>query len=145
MDKRNFAEPGSVSHGTMREEDLIPCFLDVLESIDPEVHASAVKEGIECRVLYPKAPHCIRAYPFKGYHDRALIDSALKLSGEFTEYLFDKLDTFAPEGHYFGAHPGDGCDYGFWPCGDDCDYGFWPCDDDCDYGFWPCDDDCADE
>jgi hypothetical protein len=30
------------------------------------------------------------------------------------EALFDALNDYAPEGFYFGASMGDGCDYGYW-------------------------------
>jgi len=34
------------------------------------------------------------------------------------ESLFDALECYAPQGFYFGAHPGDGSDYGLWLCED---------------------------
>lgn len=91
--------PGSVSEGTHREADLIPKYLAVLETYAPE--------RVEyLRGVYPKSMNYW------------LGDSILsfRLENEWLlESLYDELDKLAPEGHYFGAHPGDGADFGFWP------------------------------
>jgi hypothetical protein len=87
-----YAEPGSVSHGTLLEEDLIPAFMDELEYLDPEAYAEA-KAELEL---------------FSG-------EDEVGLSLFLNDYLFDLLDEYSPPGHYFGAHPGDGSDFGWWP------------------------------
>lgn len=78
--------PGTVIHGTMRNDDLIPAFRRELERIDALAEASIVPA------------------------DDPESDDGQE---ELTE-LFAALDRYAPEGHYFGAHSGDGSDYGFW-------------------------------
>ena len=83
----------SVSHGTMRSEDLIPAFLDVLKQYAPDNYDAYVKANPEVLDL-------------DGMDDETL--------SWVVEELFDELDKIAPEGTYFGAHPGDGSDYGFW-------------------------------
>lgn len=77
----------TISHGTMRPEDLIPKFLEVLEELNPKVGESA-----------------------KRWNELAIQEA----QSQFLSELFDLLDQEAPEGFYFGPHPGDGSDYGFW-------------------------------
>lgn len=83
---------GSVSHGTMRDEDLVPCFLDVVEELGSK-------------------DKCIKAIRKRmrreGYWESDDV-------GYDLEELYDLLNELAPDGYYFGAHPGDGSDYGFW-------------------------------
>ena len=83
----------SVSWGTMRSEDLIPKFLGVLKQYAPDNYDAYVKANPEVLDL-------------KGMDDETL--------GWVVDELFDELDKIAPEGTYFGAHPDDGADYGFW-------------------------------
>lgn len=87
--KRQPHNMGTISHGTMRPEDLIPTFTDWLESQKP---------------LRREHRKMLTAWKNEDEYD-----------GEtFLEDLFDALGEYAPPYFYFGAHPGDGSDYGYW-------------------------------
>lgn len=75
---------GTVSHGTLRPEDLIEAFGAALDHMDPENY-------------------------------RALSTSISPIDWELVIEYIEALDALAPEGFYFGAHEGDGSDFGFWP------------------------------
>jgi hypothetical protein len=91
----NFPLLGTVSHGTMRAEDLIPAFCDALDALGRHDCASMARSA------YEGAP-C----------------DADNL-GYILDFLFNALDACAPRAYYFGAHPGDGSDYGFWQIEED--------------------------
>jgi len=100
---------GTVSHGTMRQEDLIPSFLGVLEELD-KTRWQVLVEGHQ-DVLDRFGDLRLEWVAGSGeYIPDDKIDSAHYL----LDVLFDTLDDLAPEGYYFGANPGDGSDYGFW-------------------------------
>jgi hypothetical protein len=100
---------GTVIAGTMRIEDLIPAFLDELERIDPFEAASLAEEFADLLARVADAPDtATRASVFASDDAAALLEA-----------LFDALDERAPDGAYFGAHPGDGADFGFWPVQND--------------------------
>lgn len=82
----NQANIGTVSCGTMVDQDLFDAFISELEYLDPAAHNDFIEEMQD--------------------HGDSISDSV--------ERLFDVLDEYAPDGAYFGAHVGDGCDYGFW-------------------------------
>ena len=91
-------EPGTVSAGTMRDQDLIPSFLTVLDEHAPE-------KAEELRGLYPNT--------LENLDDEPDVDDTAR--SMLVHDLFEALNEIAPEDHYFGAHEGDGADYGFWP------------------------------
>lgn len=80
-----FIFKGTVSHGTMRPEDLEPVFEQVLNELNPD-RAARLRHDYVAEL------------------DRQVYIVA----------LMDALDLEAPKGYYFGPHPGDGSDYGFW-------------------------------
>lgn len=87
---------GSVSHGTMRPEDLIPCFLWELEHQKP------------LRREHRKLAREIRSHmDSEDYYESE--ESTWDL-----ESLFEALGEYAPKYFYFGSHPGDGSDFGYW-------------------------------
>lgn len=94
MTKQSKAQFGSISSGTMRPEDLIPDFVYELRQLcgDDADHLKL----------------CAEANAIEDFEIEA------DIADEVLSDLFDALDSYAPAYGYFGAHPGDGADYGFW-------------------------------
>lgn len=90
---------GTVISGTMRPEDLIPAFARELEYMLQGPTA-------EMAALIAEANTLMSCY--------ARTDAWYMNAEALVEELFDALNAVAPEGQYFGPHPGDGSDYGFW-------------------------------
>ena len=80
---------GTIIEGTMRSEDLIPAFCDALDDIEP---GNAVTIAA-----------------------RAITDFDSNAAWEMAHSLGDELNAHSLPFSYFGAHVGDGADYGFWP------------------------------
>ena len=89
-------------HGTHRACDLIPVFLGVIEN----------------------TPEYTQIMQTNNYNLKVIFDCSADENDErwesddmcyfLNEELFNILDSYAPEGYYFGAHQGDGSDFGFW-------------------------------
>ena len=90
----------SISHGTHRNKDLIAAFVGELRALGSE-HEIIAEAGAVLLL------HDI------GYK---LMDS--DAATELTHALMDELGCHAGPGLYFGTHPGDGSDFGFWPVED---------------------------
>ena len=98
---------GSVISGTMRTQDLAPAFLDLLTDVPPHARSKAFDEGLFV-ILGRVTEACVLG-------DDAEYWQSDTCSWDM-DWMYDALSDLAPDGCYFGAHPGDGADYGFWPC-----------------------------
>ncbi len=87
---------GSVSSGTMLPEDLIPSFLWELE------HQAKLHKGHKGLI-----EEINERMEDEEYFDSEDADYDL-------DALFDALNEYCMPYFYFGAHPGDGADYGYW-------------------------------
>lgn len=85
---RQYASIGSVSEGTLRDDDLIDSFIWELKQFNKR-----------------KAAH------FQAEANR--IEEEYK--SELIDELIDALNEYAPPYSYFGTHEGDGASFGFWP------------------------------
>ena len=106
--RNNPIEPGTVIHATLRSQDLIPAFLDVLRIHNPEAYQQLMIPGAGFAAL-----------PSYAQEDEDSDWWYSEDADHLVELLFDSLNELAPEGHYFGSHPGDGSDFGFWACEED--------------------------
>jgi hypothetical protein len=97
---------GSISTGTLRLADLVPRFADELERLArargrQRLPAARLRER---RDLLRRARELVRSADWDG-------DEAHEVYSD----LCDALDSLAPLYARFGAHEGDGADFGFWP------------------------------
>jgi hypothetical protein len=101
---------GTVSHATLRTEDLIDAFSDELSAI------VCAKDRTESeRELLSLAS----AWLGREQDDEAPKQDIHEEEGsQLVNDLVDALNDHAPACTYFGAHEGDGSDFGFWPSWD---------------------------
>lgn len=90
---KHYAQFGSISNGTMRAEDLCDTFAWELSTLARR--AGRIRE-----------------------FSKLIKEARTEPDDDVVNDLFDALQEFAPPYGYFGAHPGDGSDYGFWMYGD---------------------------
>ena len=94
----------TVIHGTHRACDLVPAFLDVIKDT-PEYLQITMSNAEYLNVIYdPTASDDDERWESEG------------MTYFLNEELFDVLDSYAPDGYYFGSHIGDGSDFGYWKC-----------------------------
>lgn len=92
----------SIIHGTMRTQDILPELLDAVRDYAPH-HYAAYR-------VTPFRPIPAWAWEY-GDSEWWNSEAAMDLMNE----LSDILNEVAPEGCYFGSHPGNSSDLGFWP------------------------------
>ena len=86
---------GTVVSGTLQPFDLADAFATELACFAPD---------------HP----LVKEWDSSSYDEDALTDEQLDELQFLVDDLQDALQEFAPPFCYFGAHPGDGCDFGYW-------------------------------
>ena len=88
---------GSISTGTLRTEDLLQRFADTLKACGSTSNEIANAYDFVNAIEPEDNP--------EGNPDAQLI----------MDLLWEALEAMCPPFIYFGTHPGDGADFGFWP------------------------------
>lgn len=109
------AKIGSISHGTLRDEDLLEVFTNELEwqiqrNEDYFSHPENLAQRDRLNAILGEAQDC---WTDDGEDIRA--DKWEETAELINDTLINALEVFCLPYFYFGAHPGDGSDFGFWP------------------------------
>jgi hypothetical protein len=107
---------GSISEATLRTQDLLPRFIDVLRAAEPMHDTVQEWDHIwdAAATLSNLTRHSVEdVLGLVGYWDSD--DASYFLNDD----VFEALNAVAPEGTYFGSSEGDGASFGFWYM--DCD------------------------
>lgn len=104
-------QPGTVSRATLLEKDICTACLQAIYSVDQDRAK---------KLLHDEPEMAAAIYDELIFHTEnewwQTEDAFLIMAEDLT----DIMEQYAPEGHYFGAHEGDGSDFGYWP-NDDCE------------------------
>ena len=103
---------GSISTGTLRQQDLLSAFAQKLSSLEStRFYAEVGPDSLELyhgSELVRQAPAMLNA-----------LDNTTAVSNpyvaEYLDWLTDALQEYCPPFIYFGTLEGDGADFGFWP------------------------------
>lgn len=128
-------ECGTVSRATHRPRHLVPKFMDVLLEYYPAAYQ---------RITHTIQQELDTTYGELCEHTTLTDEHEMWVSEEMSyilnEDIWEAMQEIAPECHYFGAHVGDGADFGYWhmDCRDCSEHD--ACQHTCDlYGEHPCD------
>lgn len=105
---------GSYISGTMRTQDLVPKFFEILMSVSMNaayqiVLTRAFEDDISLSDHWLFKAITDEEWPHDDHGWWLSVEAA-----EMVDTLVNALQDFVPVGHYFGAHPGDGSDFGCW-------------------------------
>ncbi len=109
---------GTLVCGTLRPQALLPAFMDTLSAMNREAYDQLI-DSIETDGVVGIAYNEGGAMPGIDLCDDDEWWESEECAYLLNEELFDALNDVADEGFYFGAHPGDGADFGFWKLEDD--------------------------
>lgn len=98
----NIPSLGSISHGTLRPQDLFPAFYDEAKSRFPENNNVKNLAFVVAVLDDVNDDDFSEAFYASEYCQDAIND------------LQDILNEDLPPFMYFGSHPGDGSDFGYW-------------------------------
>lgn len=105
---------GSISSGTLRQEDLIPAYVSAVEDLIDAIATNAPTdlESQQEHVQTSKRLTDMLAAIEKRQEEEGYYDSE---AADFdAEELTETLNEFCPQYTYFGSHEGDGADIGVW-------------------------------
>lgn len=106
------ASLGSISHGTLRDEDLIDSFYSELEwHLGRNGRFFSLPENF---VERDRLNNLLGEVSDLCYDEEGNFNESEDSPG-LIDSMMDALSVFAPPFCYFGAHEGDGSDFGFWP------------------------------
>src|SRR6476469_2605483 len=94
---KQYAQLGTLSHGTLRNEDLIPAFAEEIERL-------------------AKANDILPSYADVLAEAAGIQDYDSEEATEIVHVLMEMLNDFAPRYTTFSSHEGDGSDFGYWIC-----------------------------